>query len=156
MRRATLCGHRRAAEHGRLLTLAEKPNGMKNPALAKRINSKGSEAANTSKRFKRISPVSKRRLATRPLYLKLKRQWWKEQVATAPNGIPRCQVPGCRLPASRNPSHRCGRIGSLEFETRLWDRLCPLHYAWPENNPGAARACGLAAPKGLYNTNPFK
>lgn len=105
---------------------------------------------------KRISTISKRRAETRPLYLKLKREWWKEKVAESLDGIPRCQAPGCNNPASRNPSHRHGRIGSLEFETRLWDLLCSRHYNWPELNPAAARACGLAAPYGQFNTNPFK
>jgi hypothetical protein len=105
---------------------------------------------------KRISPISKSRAVRLSLYVRVKALWWKLQQLLADDGIPRCQVPDCNAPASRHPSHRHGRIGSLLCEYRLWDRLCPFHYNWPELNPKAARACGLAAPKGLYNTNPYK
>jgi len=108
------------------------------------------------KPHKRISPISAKRSVELAKYAKVKRLWYRLQQVIADDGIPRCQVPGCNAPASKNPSHRYGRIGSLLCEYRLWDRLCPRHYNWPELNPEEARARGLAAPKGLYNTNPFK
>jgi hypothetical protein len=105
---------------------------------------------------KRISPISAKRAVELALYRRVKALWWAIQKLLAAPDVPRCQVPGCKYPASPNPSHRYGRIGSLLCEYRLWDRLCSHHYRWPEDNPKAAIECGLAAPYGQKNTNPFK
>lgn len=104
---------------------------------------------------KPLRPISPRQAKRRERYRLVKIYWWALQMLLSDDGKPRCQVPGCNNPASKNPSHRHGRIGSLLCEYRLFDRLCPKHYNWPELNPADARAVGLAAPFGQFNTNPY-
>jgi hypothetical protein len=155
-RRDTLSGRLAAAERSTSLIYRMKPKNTKNGVRAKITNSARSKPVSTSGRLKRITPISNRRAVELAIYNKIKPLWWRVQVLMASDGVPRCQVPGCFRPASKNPSHRYGRIGSLLCEYRLWDRLCKQHYRWPEDNPKEAIECGLAAPYGQKNTNPFK
>jgi hypothetical protein len=132
------------------------PPKANRPAAAKPTCATASRNAGTSKKPKRISPMSAKRKLQLILYVRVKALWWQLQVLLADDGIPRCQVPGCDKAASRHPSHRYGRIGSLLCEYRLFDRLCSQHYNWLELHPEEARFFGLLCQKGLYNTNPYK
>ena len=92
-----------------------------------------------------IRPISKARAVRLREYAKAKRAW----LAVTSNQ--RCRMCG-RGPVDVH--HVRGRLGDLLTDTRYWLPLCRRHHDWVGDNPAKARACGMLAQAGEWNTKP--
>ena len=99
------------------------------------------------KRTTRIRPFSKIRSAQIREYSK-RVQAWKERPENR-----QCRVAGCTRRADDN-HHSRGRIGTLLLDQRFWVPVCRQHHDWIGAHPAEARALGLIAPLGQWNTKP--
>lgn len=65
-----------------------------------------------------------------------------------------CGFPGgCEKPTT-DCHHSRGKVGALLTDARWWKPLCRTHHDWVGNHPVEARALGLIAPSGEWNTSP--
>ena len=73
---------------------------------------------------------------------------WKKQVE---NGT--CRVNGCKRPTA-DVHHSRGRLGPLLMDQRFWTPACRRCHDWIRDHTAEARALGLLAPAGEWNTMP--
>jgi len=116
-----------------------KPNGWK----TRKERPKTARPAGASKK-KRISPVSKARKANLTLYAREKRRYLKTH--------PICER--CWAKKSEHIHHKRGRIGDLLHNQDFFAAVCFACHEWIGRNPTAARAEGLIAEEGGWNSKP--
>lgn len=90
----------------------------------------------------RISAASEKRIIKDKQYVKLRKEFLKENHTCACGGV----IPGCTGddPQYLTIQHTRGRIGSLYLDTRYWITLSLNCHMWVNEHPKEALEMGLA------------
>ena len=127
---------------------AEKPAKLNPELKAAGITRCTINSVTAKKPRKTVNHVSKVRSAQLREYSRMVKAW-----KALPENRMCSYTGGCDKPTT-DCHHSRGKIGALLTDARWWKPPCRMHHDWVGSHPVEARALGLIAPSGQWNTSP--